>query len=56
MTLEITPIASILFSSSVTLEQSGSATCRGVNREYGFASGVSFILYSSPRLPNPWKT
>ena len=42
-TLEMMPMDSILFSSSMTFGQSGSGTWRGVNSAYGFASGLSLM-------------
>ncbi len=51
--LDMTPSDSIRFSSASTLGRSGNGTCLGVYREWGFASGLSGISYSSP---NPEKT
>ena len=48
-------MASMRSSSSVTFPLRGSGTLRGVYREHGVASGFSWMLYSSPRLPNPVK-
>ena len=55
-TREITPRDSILSNSCWTLARNASGTCCGVNIACGVASGFSWMLYSSPRLPRPWKS
>ena len=55
-TLLMIPNDSIRASSCSTLGRSGSAIWRSVKSAYGVASGLSFMTYSSPRLPRPLNT
>ena len=55
-TLEITPVFSVLSSSSATLGRRGKGTCCGVKSACGLVSGRSQMWYSLARVPRSWKT
>ena len=55
-TFEITCIDSILSNSCFTLVHRGMGTCHGVKIASSVAPSFSLIVYSSPKLPKPWKS
>ena len=50
---EMTPSSSMCFNSSLIFSRSGNGTFLGVNKENGFASDFSLIVYSPLKLPKP---
>ena len=54
-TREMIPLVSMLLSSVSTASLRRSGTFLAVYKAFGLASGLSFMVYGSPNVPNPRK-